>query len=171
VAAVQPAAVPVQSAKRLFFDDLVRDPLVGAPTGWVADGGLLSAGSTWTDYAVSADVTPSLLSLGGDMGVAGRFVDANDYYGCGIHDGTSLELWRVWHGERQVLDSRLVPTAGLTGSHAIRLGLRGNQLDCSMDGGAALHAADGSIASGRLALVAQNGQASGYDRVEADSLP
>jgi hypothetical protein len=71
------------------------------------------------------DVTPSLLSLGGDMGVAGRFIDANDYYGCGIHDGTSLDLWRVRHGERQVLDSRLVPTAGLTGSHVIRLGLRG----------------------------------------------
>jgi endoglucanase len=193
VPGVASKAVPVltQPGQRVFFDDFERDPLDGAlPAGWLQGddspvsvaldgshvlsyrshaGRVLAAGSVWTDYAVSADVRPALIAVG-DIGVAGRYVDANAYYACTVHDGAGLELWRMWNGSRQKLDGQLAAVSGAAGFHSVRLEMRGSQLTCSLDGVTLLHATDGSVPAGRLGLVSLGALPSEFDNVTATAL-
>jgi hypothetical protein len=126
----------------------------------------LAAGSpAWTDYSVSADIRPGLLAAG-DAGVAGRYQGPGDYYECGVVGPTSLQLWRVKGGQRQVLDSTLqVLAIDLGRFHTIRLDMRGNQLSCSLDAVTLLRATDGSIVSGRVALGASGAESVDFDNV------
>jgi hypothetical protein len=189
--ASKPAAVLPQAGQRLFSDDFERDAVAGGlPAGWLQGddspvgvavdgshvlsyqsraGRVLAAGSGWTDYAVSADVRPALVALG-DVGVAGRYVDANGHYACTVHDGAGLELWRVWSGQRLKLDGQAAAVSGATGFHSVRLEMRGGQLSCSLDGVTVLHASDGSIQSGRLGLVSLGALPSEFDNVTATAL-
>jgi hypothetical protein len=79
---------------------------------------------------------------------------------------TSLQLWRVKGGQRQVLDSTLqVLAIDLGRFHTIRLDMRGNQLSCSLDAVTLLRATDGSIVSGRVALGASGAESVDFDNV------
>jgi hypothetical protein len=130
-----------------------------------ADAQLAAGSPVWTDYSVSADIRPGLLAAG-DAGVAGRYQGPGDYYECGVVGPTSLQLWRVKGGQRQVLDSTLqVLAIDLGRFHTIKLNMRGNQLTCSLDGVTLLHATDGSILSGRVALAASSAEGVDFDNV------
>jgi hypothetical protein len=170
-----------------FADDFESDAAgTATPSGWRADDGPwtgvvsrsghvlrhssgqdlghLSAGSPqWADYAVSADVRTDLLDLG-FAGVAGRYQDPGDDYECAVGVGGQLELWVVKSGQRTSLDVSGV-SLDLSGSHNVRLEMRGSLITCALDGTVLLRATDRTYASGRIALVASAGEAADFDNV------
>ncbi|HXM55757.1 MAG TPA: hypothetical protein VOB72_10240 [Candidatus Dormibacteraeota bacterium] len=170
-----------------FADDFEADPIgTATPNGWHADEGPwtgvvsrsghvlrhssgqdlghLSAGSPqWADYAVSADVRTDLLDLG-FAGVAGRYQDPGDDYECTVGVGGQLELSVVKGGQRTTLDASGV-SLDLSGSHNVRLEMRGGTITCALDGTVLLHASDRTFTSGRIALVASAGEAADFDNV------
>lgn len=170
------------------FSDGFESDAVGAnpPAGWrvdsgqwdgvVDDGGhvvrhdtvqpaaYLSTGSSqWSDYSVSAGIKTGLLELG-SAGVAGRYQDPGDGYECGV-TGAQLDLWRVQGGVRQSLAASTVLSLDFGSFHTVRLDMHGSQLTCSLDGTTAVHATDATFSSGRIALVADAGEAAEFDNV------
>jgi hypothetical protein len=184
-ASTRPSAPPsAPAALPAFADDFSGDQ-VGAnpPGGWHVDdgqwagvvddgghmvrhgagqdGGHLVAGSSqWSDYAVRADVSTGLLSLG-FAGVAGRYQDPGNDYECGIGVGSQLQLSVVKGGQRRLLGASGVPL-DLSGRHTVALEMRGSQLTCSLDGAPLLRAVEGTFSAGRVALVASAGEAAEF---------
>jgi len=129
----------------------------------------LSAGSTWVDYAASADVKPTSSGLG-FVGVAGRYQNANNYVTCGVKDDQTLELVQVIGGKGRLLDSQ--PATIASGVfHTVRMNLQGGQLTCALDGVTLLHGTDTSVTSGHIGLIALGDVTSEFDNVVATALP
>src|SRR5207248_8919072 len=120
---------------------------------------------SWSDYSVGADVKAAQAGAG-SAEVAGRFQDVNNYYACGIKDGSSLQLVRVVKGERQVLRAARIPAARPL-FHKIRMVMKGNQLSCSLDATSVLHATDGVFGTGQMALIAAGSLPSEFGNVAA----
>jgi hypothetical protein len=181
------AAASAGSGAPALADDFEADP-VGAnpPGGWHVDEGqwagvvangshvvrhgsgqplaYLSAGSSqWANYAVSADVSTDLLDLG-YAGVAGRYQGPGNAYECDLTVGGQLELRLLRGGERQLLGTAGVAIS-LSGTHTVRLEMRGSQLTCSLDGVPLVRASDTTFAAGRIALVASAGELAEFDNV------
>ena len=170
----------------MWSDDFERDAMgADPPGGWtIADGrwsgvisndthvvqhaagryGHLVAGSTgWTDYTVSADVMPTPLKTGFSA-VAGRYHDPGDYYQCDIHHASSVQLWRLRGGVATLLDNRPVAVDPTRFSN-LRLVMEGSRLSCILNGTVLCSAADGSLTSGRVALIAGDNEAAEFDNV------
>jgi hypothetical protein len=172
----------------IFSDDFALDR-VGAnpPAGWtVADGlwdgvvngdgghvirhsmgrsyGHVVAGTpAWTNYTVTADLRPTLLSTG-FAGVAARYQDGHNYYACGVYYASAVRLWRVRGGAVTLLDARIA-NVDTKRFHTVRLVARGTQLGCTLDGTTLLSAVDASFASGRIALLASDDEAAEFGDV------
>jgi hypothetical protein len=182
---------PTPAPTGLFSDGFESDAAgVNPPSGWHVDDGQwdvlaanggnfvrhssngsaghLVAGPAVRDASVSAEVRPTALASG-SAGVAGRYQGLGDYYECGVHAGTSLQLWRMQGGNPQYLggagDLKIDPTR----FHTVRLDLRGNQLTCSIDGNPPVRATDGALSSGRVALVASQDEPAEFDGVRVTS--
>jgi pectate lyase len=176
-AATRPA--PEQGRPPLFSDDFSSDPVgTNPPYGWmiadgrwegvVADGrhvlrhapaayGHVVAGSAaWTDYSVGAALRPDRLTTG-FAGVAARYQGRGDYYACGIYYASAVRLWLVRGGAVTLLDARRAPMDAAR-FHDVRLVVNGTQLSCVVDGTYVLSAVDRTFRSGRIALVAADGE-------------
>jgi hypothetical protein len=181
-----PAAKRPPLPGSLFSDDFALDR-VGAnpPAGWtvvdglwdgvVNDGGhvirhsmgksyghVVAGTPAWTDYAVTADLRPTLLSTG-FAGVAARYQDGRNYYACGVYYASSIRLWRVRGGSVTLLDAR-VANVDTKRFHTVRMVAHGTQLGCTFDG-TMLSAVDTSFASGRIALLASDDEAAEFGDV------
>jgi pectate lyase len=184
-AATRPAT-PDAGRPPLFSDDFSSDPIgTNPPYGWmiadgrwdgvVADGrhvlrhargayGHLVAGSAaWTDYSVGATLRPDRLTTG-FAGVAARYQDRGDYYACGIYYASAARLWVVRGGRVTLLDARRA-TIDTSQFHEVRLVVSGTRLSCEIDGTYVLSAVDPSFRTGRIALLAADGEAAEFSAV------
>jgi hypothetical protein len=182
-----PGRPAVQSGV-LFRDDFKRAPFAsGAPPGWtlidgswdgiVDDGrhvlrhgqgayGHVATGSAdWTNYTASADIKPTALATG-FAGLAARFQGPGDYYACGFYYATTVRLWRMRGYVMKLLDGRRT-AVDTTRFHTVKLSVMGDRLSCLIDGTWLLGWTDGTLMSGRLALLASDQETAEFDHVEA----
>lgn len=129
----------------------------------------LAAGPVTADSTASADVK-MLSGSSGFVGIAGRLVDASNMVGCGLRNGTVLQLWQLVDGRQQLLASSPV-TAAMNVFHTIRMQLEGGQLTCSLDGADLLHATGSWTSPGHIGLVALGDVTSEFDNVVSTALP
>jgi hypothetical protein len=130
---------------------------------------ILSAGTSATDFSVSADVKP-MSSEVGFVGVAGRLLDANNYLTCGIRNDKSLQLWQVVGGQATLLDTQSLAVASGV-FHTISMVMNGSQVSCAMDGANLLNTSGASLTNGKLGLIALGDLTSEIDNVRAATLP
>jgi hypothetical protein len=180
-------AQPAAQQGVLFSDDFERAPLgANPPPGWtevdgkwdgiVSDGGRVlrhgqgpyghevAGSAAWTDYTAGADIKPTALASG-FAGLAARYQGPGDYYACGFYYGTAVRLWRMQGQVMKLLDGRRA-AVDTTRFHRVRLSVMGDRLSCMIDGTWLLGWTDGTLRSGRIALVASDQEAAEFDNVE-----
>jgi hypothetical protein len=171
----------------LFHDDFAHDAIgANPPAGWTIGDGLwegvandhgkvvrhatgksyghLVAGSpAWTDYSLTARMRLTALSTG-FAGVAARYRDRGDYYGCGVYYASAVRLWRVRAGVVTLLDARRMAVA-TDRFHDVRLVVKGSQLSCVFDATVVLTGTDTTFASGQIALLAANDETAEFANI------
>ncbi|GIF75216.1 pectate lyase family protein [Asanoa siamensis] len=177
------AGVNLAFAEALFgdtFDD-------GNANGWSRSGGSWSvvsgafrqsstganaralAGTTsWTDYTVSARVTPIAFgSTARTVGVAARVQSSSNYYALVLTGGGSVQLQRISGGSATSLGSAaLGVTTGTT--YTVSLRVVGGLLSGAVNGATLVQATDSAFVAGRVGLVASYASA-GFDDVTVDT--
>ncbi|GIF66780.1 hypothetical protein Ais01nite_48150 [Asanoa ishikariensis] len=127
------------------------------------------AGSTsWTDYTVSARVTPTAFGASGrSVGVAARVQTSTNYYALVLTGGGSAQLQRVSGGGITALGTAVVGvTPGTT--YTLSLRVAGGALSGSVNGATVVSATDSTFGSGRIGLVASYASVS-FDNVSVDT--
>ena len=166
-------------AATIFTDDFSD----GNATGWTASGGTWSVASgayrqsgtssdararagsaAWTDYTVSADVTP-LAFNGADRFVAvlARAQSNTSYYYLALRSSNRVELKRLVGGSATTLASTSFAVAVGT-RYRVSLQARGPALTGSVNGTPLVSASDGQFAAGQIGLATFNASAE-FDNV------
>jgi len=115
----EPTPTPSPTPARTLFADNFESYAVGAPppANWTVGGGTwdvlydgskvahttangvmfvnVQGGSGWADYRVTASVK---VPAGGFAKVVARYQDANNFYACGLDNGSTLFLGKVYGG-------------------------------------------------------------------------
>jgi len=117
--------------------------------------GLLMQGTReWTDYQVSAAMTPHLLRAGG---LAVRVQGLRRYYALLLINPGLVQLVKMFDGEETVLASGLLDWQ-IEREYALSLAVQGNNLRAVIDGALRLEATDAApLRDGGLALVCEEG--------------
>ena len=116
-------------------------------------GLLLYGNREWTDYAVSADVTPHMVRR---AGIAARVQGMRRYYALTISDDNKVRLVRELDGTA-VLAEADAPL-DLYASYRFELTVCGDAIEGRVNGGIALSATDRALAEGGIALVVEGGR-------------
>jgi hypothetical protein len=166
--------VPPPSSVPRFNDDFSSARLGSPPPGWqvhygswrvaalpervLANGqyrGMISAGSpSWTDYQTVALVQPIAWAPGA-LGVAFRYVDADNYYSCEVRNNRMLYLSRYLNGAWTQLGYASVDAPGGAWV-SVTAAARGNRLSCSLNGRLLVSSTDPSFGAGKIAFVSNN---------------
>jgi endoglucanase len=159
----------------LFSDTFESDAIGSIPSGWAVYGtnagftvrqrgthvydhngwtALTVAGSQWTDYTYSAQISPNNWASETD-GLAFRVKDSNNYYRVVYQYGTTLSLSKVVRGANTTLAS--VPLK-LTAStwHTITVTVNGSTIGIAVDGVNVLTKNDSTFSGGAIGLVANS---------------
>ncbi len=126
--------------------------------------------SGWTDVTITADVR--IRDFGSDRRVylAGRFVDADNWYGAALYNASprKLQIRKKVAGA-----SSDIASADFDFSedqwYAIRLTLRGDSLQMAIDGVTVLSGTDTSLSSGRIALLTDRSMAD-WDNISVTTI-
>ncbi|MDG4823908.1 pectate lyase [Asanoa sp. WMMD1127] len=133
-----------------------------------ANARALAGTTSWTDYTVTARVTPIAFgSTARTVGVAARVQTSSNYYALVLTGGGSVQLQRVSGGTATALATGVV---GVTPGTAYGLSLRvaGGQLSGAVNGVTLVRATDSTFASGRIGLVASYASAA-FDDVAVET--
>jgi hypothetical protein len=115
--------------------------------------GLLIQGTReWTDYRVSAAITPHLLRGGG---LAARVQGLRRYYALLLASPAQVQLIKMFDGEETVLASALLDWQ-IEREYTLSLSVQGDQLHATVDG-LTLQAVDAALRDGAMALVCEEG--------------
>ncbi len=116
--------------------------------------GLLLYGSRdWTDYVVSADVTPHMVRR---AGIAARVQGMRRYYALVLTDGNRLQLVRELDGTT-VLAETDAPLE-LYATYRFELSVAGESIVGRLNDGIALTATDDGLGEGGIALLVEDGR-------------
>jgi hypothetical protein len=121
-----------------------------------AGTGLLIQGTCeWSDYRVSADVTPHMVAA---AGIAARVQGMRRYYGLLLCDGGQVRLVRVLDGSETLAEADLAWQLAQT--YDLELEVVGNRLRAWVDGRQIFEVLDREpfLESGAVALVCQEGR-------------
>ena len=116
-------------------------------------GLLLYGGREWTDYIVSADVTPHMVRR---AGIAARVQGMRRYYALGLTDDGKLQLLRELDGTTVLAESDA--TFELYRTYRLELSVRGEALVGRLDNDTELSATDNGLAAGGIALLVEGGR-------------
>ena len=166
----------------LYTDDFED----GNTTGWTRTGGSWSvvsdgsnvfrqtstsadaralAGSTWSDYAVSARVKPLNYNGANAVGVIARASSSTNYYGFAVTGSQARIIKRV-NGTVTTIATGTA-SVPVNAWATLRLEAAGTALRGYVNGTQVVQASDGTHASGRLGVLATSASAS-FDDVTAD---
>ncbi|MEJ3750197.1 DUF1565 domain-containing protein [Actinomycetes bacterium KLBMP 9797] len=167
------AAGAVGIANVAFADTLLADDFAdGNSTGWTSSGGTwavaggayrqsgttldarsLAGTASWTDYTVTAKVTPTAFN-GSNRFVAllARTQSATSYYYVALRSNNTVELKRLTNGSATTLASGSVTVSAGT-AYTLSLEVSGSTLRGSVNGGAVLTATDAQYAAGGVGLA------------------
>jgi len=129
--------------------------------------GLLIQGTReWTDYQVSAPVTPHLFKAGG---LAARVQGMWRYYALLLRDPSCVQLVKALDGERVLAEASLDWQFGRT--YTLSLRVQGSRITAAVDGQTVLdyQDADSPLTGGAIALVCEEGRY-GCDSVRVQPL-
>ncbi len=116
-------------------------------------GLLLYGGREWTDYIVSADVTPHMVRR---AGIAARVQGMRRYYALVLTDDGKLQLLRELDGTTVLAESDA--TFELYRTYRLELSVRGEALVGRLDNDTELSATDNGLAAGGIALLVEGGR-------------
>ncbi|NQX65122.1 pectate lyase [Paenibacillus alba] len=136
-----------------------------------ANEGRASAGNAaWTDYAVEANVKIDNWNGANRAYVAGRYQDGNNFYAASLYNsnGGKLEIRKKVSGSTTTLATLDYPLS--TGVwYTIKLDISGSTIRMYVNGTLQLTAADTSLSSGAVGLIAYKAAASFDQIVVSDS--
>jgi hypothetical protein len=139
---------------------LRQSSLAGDAQAWVP-------GIDWRDQqAVEADITPTAVD-GADrwVGLAVRYVDANNHYYVTLRSSNVIQLKRKVAGAFATLAQAPLPFS-LNARRHVQLIVNGNRLAVNVDGTQRLTATDGSLTHGSVALLTYRARAD-FDNLHA----
>jgi hypothetical protein len=116
--------------------------------------GMISQGTReWTNYVVSADVTPHLVSR---AGIAARVQGLTRFYALMVTVDQKVQLVKSVHEESVLAEADFSWTLGDTLNMSLRVD--GDELVGEIDGTVVLTAKDTSLDSGAIGLVVADGR-------------
>ena len=128
---------------------------------------LVNSDWSWSQ-SIEADITPTAVN-GSDrwVGLAVRYVDANNHYYVTLRSSNRLQLKRMVAGEFLTLADVALPFV-INRTYHVKLVVNGPQLDVYANGRWIVNATDNSLTHGRAALMTFRAQAN-FDNVYAGS--
>ncbi|WP_028611689.1 family 16 glycoside hydrolase [Paenibacillus harenae] len=136
--------------------------------------GRTSAGNqSWTDYSVEADVKVENFNGSNRTYITGRYEDGNNFYAASLYNssGGTLELRKKVGGSTTTLASK--SNYGLAAGtwYTVKLEMSGSTIKMYVNGNLELTAADSSLTSGAVGLIAYKTVAKFDNVVVSDSEP
>jgi hypothetical protein len=123
----------------------------------VTQGPITTPGSTWTDYTVAASVKPSATW----SKVIARYQDPNYFYVCGLENGSTLFLGKLYGGTFYAFNTQTYSYSS-TAWYTISFTVKGNNLICTATDTATgrtvtASATESYFASGPAGLITSGG--------------
>ena len=116
-------------------------------------GMLLYGNRDWTDYRVSADITPHLVKR---VGLAARVQGLRRYYALVITNQNKLQIVRELDGTKVLTEVDCDLELGR--KYQFELAVKGNQISASIDGNTHLETSDTLIEGGGIGLLIDEGR-------------
>jgi hypothetical protein len=118
-------------------------------------GLLIQGAREWTDYEVSAPITPHLFKAGG---LAARVQGMRRYYALLLSDQSSVQLVKALDGERVLAEAPFIWQFGQT--YTLSLRVQGSRIVAAVDGKVVLDYTDEDrpLTGGAIALVCEEGR-------------
>jgi hypothetical protein len=119
------------------------------------------AGDVWGDYTVTARIKPIALGTSRRIYLAARFTDSSNWYGAAFYNDSpvAIEIRKKVSGASSTLATSPYPwVAGQW--YTVAFKVSGTTLSMSVDGTPQLSVTDASFASGRIAFLADQSEAS-----------
>ncbi len=120
--------------------------------------GILSQGTReWTDYQVSASITPHMFKAGG---IGARVQGMQRYYALLLGADSKVRLVKVLDGEKVLAEADFACEMGSSRTYSLTMQVKGNQLIGLIDGKKVLEVKDTErpLTGGAVALVCEEGR-------------
>ena len=122
--------------------------------------------SDWSNaQSIEADIIPRAINGSSWVGLALRYIDANNHYYVTLRNTNQLQLKRMVAGEFTTLDDVTLPFE-LNRAYHVKFIVNGSRLEVYVDGSYRAGASDSALAHGRAALMTFRARAD-YDNVYA----
>jgi pectate lyase len=122
----------------------------------------LAGDLTWGDYTVTARIKPIVLGAGKRVHLAARYTDSNNWYGAAFYNSSpvAIEIRKKVAGTSSTLATSTYPWVAATTWYKVAFKVSGTTLSMSIDDVTQLTIDDAQFASGQIAFLADQSEAS-----------